>query len=145
MSHMSAKLRRTLSDDREGARNLAVVRLDSLLFGDIKSTQPNNAHSMIPKSFEMKAGGKKFWVNPNATEHMAEYATRHQGKSKKITESQKITEQQLLTSLHEATKEAVKRGYTYEEEIKVDHWSLVFSAPREAGKLPTIKHALYKP
>ena len=41
MSHVSAKLRRTLSDDREGARNLPVERLDSLifLFGDIKSTQ----------------------------------------------------------------------------------------------------------
>jgi hypothetical protein len=41
MSHVSAKLRRTLSDDREGARNLAVDRLDSLifLFSDIKSTQ----------------------------------------------------------------------------------------------------------
>ena len=109
------------------------------VWDDIKPTQPNIEGTNIPKSFEVGADGKKYWVNPNATKHMAEYSTRT------LSHGQKMTEQQLLSSLQGAVGEAAKTGYTYNVPIKVGNWELIFSPARQAGQLPVIKHALYIP
>lgn len=39
---------------------------------------PNRAGTLVPESFDLAVGGQKFYVHPNATKHMAEYATSHQ-------------------------------------------------------------------
>lgn len=39
---------------------------------------PNRAGTLVPESFDLAVGGQKFSVHPNATKHMAEYATSHQ-------------------------------------------------------------------
>lgn len=109
------------------------------MWDDIKATQPNIEGTNIPKSFELNAGGKQYWVNPNGTKHMAEYATRT------LSHGQKITEQQLLTSLKGAISEAATKGYTYNVPISVGNWELIFSPARQAGQLPVVKHALYIP
>ena len=109
------------------------------VWDDIKPTQSNIEGTNIPKSFELGANGKKYWVNPNGTKHMAEYSTRT------LSHGQKMTEQQLLSSLQGAVSKVTTSGYTYDVPIKVGNWELIFSPARQAGQLPVIKHALYIP
>lgn len=108
------------------------------VWDDITPTQPNIEGTSIPKSFEL-VNGEKYWVNPNATKHMAEYSTRA------LSHGQKITEQQLLSSLKSSIVQASKIGYTYNVPVRVGNWELIFSPARQAGQLPVIKHALYIP
>lgn len=54
----------------------------------IKPTQALNIGSSIPKSFELTVGNSKYWVNPNATKHMVEYANRTLSHGKSLTEQQ---------------------------------------------------------
>ena len=96
----------------------------------------------IPKSFELAVGSKKFWVAPNATDHMLEYIT----KAKNISHGMPINSQSLLSSFRSSVEKAIKSGIQYTKKpIIVDSWELMFSPPRQEGLLPVIKHALYKP
>jgi len=109
------------------------------VWDDIKATQPNIEGTSIPKSFELNAGGEQYWINPNATKHMAEYSKRT------LSHGQKIKEQQLLTSLQGAISEAATKGYKYDALMRVGNWELIFSPARQVGQLPVVKHAVYKP
>ena len=109
------------------------------VWDSIKATQQSIEGTTIPKSFELSVNDKKYWINPNATKHMAEYSTRT------LSHGQKLTEQQLLTSLKKAIGDAAEKGYTYNIPIRVGNWELIFSPPRQAGQLPVVKHALFRP
>ncbi|MDO4271164.1 MAG: hypothetical protein Q4C72_09625 [Eubacteriales bacterium] len=109
------------------------------VWDDITATQPKMAGTGIPKSFELTVDGKRYWVNPNGTKHLAEYTTRI------LSHGQKMTEQQLLRSFQGAVSEAGKRGYQYNVPIQINEWELIFSPPRAPGQLSVIKHALYMP
>ena len=109
------------------------------VWDNIRATQPNNLGTNIPKSFELNAGGTRFWVAPNATKHMANYSTRT------ISHGRPMTDQQLLSSFNGAVTQAKTTGFTYNVPIRVGNWELIFSPARQAGQLPVIKHALYIP
>ncbi|WP_162921804.1 hypothetical protein [Listeria costaricensis] len=115
------------------------TKIAGTVWDDIKATQPNIEGTQIPKSFELSVDGKKYWVNPNGTKHMAEYSTRT------LSHGQKMTEQQLLTSLKGAVGEAAISGYKYNIPVRAGNWELIFSPPRQKGQLPVVKHALYIP
>ena len=109
------------------------------VWDSIKATQPVYEGTQIPKSFEMAVGNQKYWVHPNATEHMFEYVTR------RPTHSININSQEIMTSFQEAVNKAVMQGIKYGERITIDNWEFIFSAPRGDGLLPVIKHAQYIP
>lgn len=109
------------------------------IWDDVKATQPAEAGNSIPKSFELKTPNGDFWVNPNATKHMIKYANRG------FSHGLKMTEQELLTSFGAAVNKAAQKGYANDEAVLIDNWHLVFSSAREAGLLPVVKHALYRP
>lgn len=109
------------------------------VWDSIKATQPVYEGTQIPKSFEMVVGNQKFWVHPNASEHMFEYVTR------RLTHSININSQEIMTSFQGAVNKAVMQGIKYEERITIGNWEFIFSAPRGEGLLPVIKHAQYIP
>ena len=111
----------------------------------IKATQEFHPGTVIPKSFELALGyGRKIWVHPNATKHIAELVTQNLAKRQLSPAYAKVVSQALLESLHAATKAAVKGGIKYEQIIRVNEWELIFSAPRGEGLLPVLKHAVLK-
>ena len=113
---------------------------DGTVWENIKITQPLYEGTKIPKSFELVADGKKFWVHPNGTKHMVEYITRDA-----TTHGMPINSQTLLSSFQNTVKNAVKEGIKYEEIMNIGNWELIFSKPRGDGLLPVIKHAVYMP
>ena len=44
-------------------------------FFDVTTTGGNRAGTLVPESFDIAVSGQRFSVHPNATKHMAEYAT----------------------------------------------------------------------
>jgi len=110
------------------------------VWDDILPTQGNYSGSVLPRSFELKTTNGKIWVHGNASEHVAEYA-----KMKAINytpEAVKLATQQQLRSLQSAVNAATKNGVTYDEILRVGGWELKFGAPRSAGQLPVLFHAL---
>jgi Pretoxin HINT domain len=94
----------------------------------------------VPRSFEMTlASGEKFWVNPNATEHMMQRVLSPNTR----WELRDLVAQVQLGNLRNAVSKLAKDGIEYERKYVVDDWELVFSAPREPGLSPVLKH--YQP
>jgi len=110
------------------------------IWDNIEITQPFYPNTKIPKSFEIYLENGKFWVHPNATEHMFEFF-----KTKAPSFSTPINCQSLLTDFANSAAMAIKDGIKYDTMITVGKWEFRFGAPRESSLLPTIYHALYKP
>lgn len=102
------------------------------------ATQPVMPGTSIPKSFELTVNGEVFWVNPNATKHMAEYLTRNG-----LSHSTSDGSQAMLTSLQSAIGNASSQGIKFNEAMQIGRWELVFSR-RPTDPYPVLKHALYK-
>jgi RHS repeat-associated protein len=107
------------------------------VWDSIKATQPVWEGTTIPRSFELTTDAGKFWVHGNGTKHMAEYALGKAG-SAMGTKAQ-------LTSLQSAVQAAAGQGIQYGQMVKVGGWELIFGAPKQAGQLPAIIHALQSP
>ncbi|MFI7650345.1 RHS repeat-associated core domain-containing protein [Micromonospora sp. NPDC049460] len=108
----------------------------------VKATQPNYTGSLLPRSFELKAGDTSVWVHGNATEHMAEYLSgmASRGASKASID---MATQAQLSSLQAAVGEAGRGGISFGKMMNVGGWELKFGAPRSEGQLPVLFHALY--
>jgi hypothetical protein len=114
----------------------------STVWDSIKVIDPMYPNTRIPKSFEIAAGGKRFWVAPNATKHMKEYILN----ARKISHRVPMNSQALLASFQASIKQATERGILYTEApIIIGNWELMLSQPRANGLLPVIKHAVYRP
>lgn len=107
------------------------------VWDSIKATQPVWEGTTIPRSFELTTDAGKFWVHGNATEHMAEYALGKAGSA--------MGTQAQLTNLQAAVQAAAGQGIQYGQMVKVGGWELIFGAPKQAGQLPAIIHALPTP
>jgi hypothetical protein len=106
----------------------------------IKATDVVYEGTLIPRSFELSAGNKKFWVAPNATEHLFD-ELRGYIRSRGSTQDAERFTQFLLDDFRNSVTEATKKGITYNQEIRVGIWEFVFGRPRQPGQLPVIFHA----
>jgi hypothetical protein len=112
------------------------------VWDNITATQPNYPGSQLPQSFELKAGDTEVWVHGNATKHIAEYLSSMA--SGGATQAQvDLATQAQLSSLQSAVAEAGSNGLPLDRLVNVGGWELKFSAPRTAGQLPALIHALY--
>jgi hypothetical protein len=112
-----------------------------LVWTSIKATQPVYEGTVVPRSFELVAGSSKVWVHGNASEHIADYAKAMLGRGV-APNLVNVASQVQLASLQAAVSAAGKQGIVYEQVMRVGGWELIFSAPRQAGLLPVLKHAL---
>ncbi len=119
-----------------------VVDSTGTVWDSIKATQPVYKGSVIPKSFELSASTGKFWVNGNATEHIAEYAVGRAVNG--APEAVRLASQVQLGSLKAAVEAATRQGVRFGEIIQVGGWELKFGVPRQVGQLPALIHALYR-
>jgi filamentous hemagglutinin len=106
----------------------------------VEEPQPVYQGSVIPKSFELTtSGGQKFWVHPNATKHIAEFA---QMKAQNyVPDTVRMATQAELTSFKAAVESAIGNGINYNELMMVGGWELKFRRPRQMGALTVIIHA----
>jgi len=118
---------------------IGIVDATGTVWDNIKITQPFYTNTKIPKSFELHLKNDKFWVHPNATEHMADYIVR------KVSSRMLINSQTLLTSFETAVEKSIELGITYGEPITIGNWEFIFSSPRQEGLLPVIYHAMFDP
>lgn len=111
------------------------------VWASIEATQSAYAGTVIPRSFTMSAGSTKVWVHANATEHFAEYATAMtaRGVAPNLVN---LGSQVQLRSLQAAIGAASREGVVYNQMMRVGGWELIFAAPRQAGQLPALIHAL---
>ena len=128
--------------ERGAARGAVVAeRVTGTVWDSITATQPLYKGTLIPRSFELSTPNGSIWVAPNATEHLAEYATANMARGVGA-DLQAINTQAQLTSLHSAVTTATAKGVPYQRIVVQDGWELIFSPPRQAGQLPVLKHAL---
>ncbi|ASV73587.1 hypothetical protein THTE_0985 [Thermogutta terrifontis] len=107
----------------------------------IRPTQPVYEGTVVPRSFELHTSAGKVWVHPKATKHLAERAASglRAGRSPDLVN---LGTQIQMTSLAVAVEKALAQGIRYGEKVVVAGWELVFEAPRQAGQLPVLIHAL---
>lgn len=89
----------------------------------------NRAGTLVPESFDLSVAGQKFAVHPNATKHMAEYATAHGGGSVPISS--------LAGSVDTAVRGGLQSGRNF---VRVGPWELGIDT---RGNV--IYHAVYRP
>jgi hypothetical protein len=89
----------------------------------------SRAGTLLPESFDLSVAGQKFTVHPNATKHMAEYATSHGGGSVPISS--------LAGSVESAVRGGLESGRNF---IRVGAWELGIDT---RGNV--IHHAVYLP
>lgn len=119
----------------------AALRGTGTVWDFIKATQPVWEGTVVPRSFELATESGSVWVHGNATEHLAEYAASmlRRGVSPGLVN---IGTQAQLTSLRAAVGAAIEGGVPYNQLINVGGWELRFAAPRAAGQLPALIHAM---
>ncbi|MFN3688934.1 hypothetical protein [Salinarimonas sp.] len=116
--------------------------LTGTVWDDIVPTQDVYPGSVIPRSFELGTrSGERFWIAPNATEHLVEYA---QGVARNFPpEVVSLRSQQQMRSMQAAIESAVTtQPIRYNELLNVGGWELLFAPPRNPGQLPAVIHAL---
>ena len=112
-----------------------------------------NSHSLIPKSFEIEVEGKRFWVHPNATEHIMELTSPLQPLRADILASTfnlpakqtLLSHEMLLTDFYDAINMAIKSGNIYQtENVLFNGWEIGINPSRTPGGHPVIVHAFKK-
>lgn len=89
----------------------------------------NRAGTLVPESFDLSVAGQTFTVHPNATKHMAEYATSHGGGAIPISS--------LAGSVETAVRGGLQSGLNF---IRVGAWELGIDT-----RTNVIYHAVYMP
>jgi hypothetical protein len=113
------------------------------VWDSVVATQPVYEGTVIPRSFTLASEGGSVWLHGNATEHLAERALANLARG--VTpEAVNISTQAQLTSLQAAVSFATRQGVQYGQMIRVSGWELIFQAPRQAGQLPALVHALHR-
>jgi len=121
----------------------ATVVRTGTVWDSIAATQPVYEGSVIPRSFELSTDNGRFWVHGNATEHLYEYA-KFVLQRTGDPQAANIATQAQLTSLQAAVNYVAGRGIVYDQIVKVGGWELEFGAPKAAGQLPVLYHALLR-
>lgn len=146
-------------------QNTALI-IDELNSFTDKLFNPNNAdsgavehfwrklpHSLIPKSFEIEVEGQKFWVHPNATEHMMELTSPLQQLRTDILASSfnlpakqtLLAHEMLLTDFYDDIKMAINSGNIYQtESLLFNGWEIGINPSRATGGYPVVVHAFKK-
>lgn len=83
----------------------------------------------MPESFDLAVGGQKFYVHPNATKHMTEYASSHQLSN--------VPTSSLAGSVESALAQGLRPGRNF---LRVGPWELGIDTNSNV-----IYHALYRP
>lgn len=129
-------------------------KLPNQIWKKINPTQEFwNHHSLIPKSFEIEVEGQKFWVHPNATEHMMELTSPSQVLRDDIlatpfnlpAKQTLLAHEMLLTDFYGAIKMAISSGNIYQtENLVLNGWEIGINLSRSPGGHPVIVHAFKK-
>lgn len=90
---------------------------------------PNRPGTLVPESFDLSVAGQKFSVHPNATKHMAEYATSTGGGSVPISS--------LAGSVEQALAQGLRPGRNF---VTIGWWELGIDTNGNV-----IYHAVYRP
>jgi RHS repeat-associated protein len=89
----------------------------------------NRAGTLVPESFDLSVAGQKFSVHPNATKHMAEYATS--------TGAGSVPMSSFAGSVETAVAQGLKPGRNF---VQVGPWELGIDTNGNV-----IYHAVYRP
>lgn len=133
-------------------RNLpgSVANSRSSIWNRISNSYSKWTNTEIPLTFRYNSNGKNYYVNSNATEHMAEWA----GKSAGSISGMQIRAQSILTEFGAAVDDIISKnpnllmadingngGIIYTS----GRWGIKFGVPaNNSGGLPSIIHALRK-
>lgn len=113
-----------------------------IVWNHIKPTQPNWPNTQLPRSFEVSVRAGRFWVHPNATEHMFDVLGRVKA-PEQMSYRPPLQSQVLLDSFRSALERATLRGIPYNQPIRVDRWEFIIRQEGQTGPLPTVVHAQY--
>jgi RHS repeat-associated protein len=113
------------------------------VWASVRATQAFYQGTVIPRSFEIATASGAVWVHGNATEHMAERAVAmlNRGIPQALVN---LGSQVQIRSLQSAVQLAIDGGIRYGELMRKGGWELIFRAPRAAGQLPALIHALQR-
>lgn len=136
-----------------------IERATGTIWDHVKPTGVYWPDTKIPKSMELAADNKKFWLAPSATKHLREYtlgekltSIGHGPKFKyntNVSHSAGLRGQEVLHSLQGAVKEVAKvKIIPPDIKIVLPHipeWELMFDTKGKSGPLPVLYHAVYRP
>ncbi len=93
------------------------------------TTGGNRAGTLVPESFDIAVSGQRFSVHPNATKHMAEYATSSGGGS--------VPMSSFAGALETAVDQGLTSGRNF---VQVGPWELGIDTVDNV-----VYHAVYRP
>ena len=98
-------------------------------FFQVSGAGANRAGTLVPESFDLSVAGQKFSVHPNATKHMAEYATS--------TGAGSVPMSSFAGSVETAVARGLNPGRNF---VQVGPWELGIDTNGNV-----IYHAVYRP
>jgi hypothetical protein len=125
------------------------VQRTRTVWNTVENAGERYAQTAVPRyyTYVHPTRGTRIYIAPNATEHLAErslgYLRNNPYQTCAVEQSLLITQVQM-ESLHSAVDAAISQGIRYNQMYRINGWELIFSAPRTAGELPALTHALYR-
>ncbi|MBN2840252.1 MAG: RHS repeat-associated core domain-containing protein, partial [Coriobacteriia bacterium] len=129
-----------------GVRYMRYTRVITAVLSRVEDAGAAYRGTLIPRYFTFATRGGRVFVNPNATEHLAELVSRNPVAAETAAAETKMATSLILESLEEAVSTTLNAGVRYGELIEVGGWKLVFAEAREAGAgmvRTVLKHAIY--
>lgn len=107
----------------------------------IVPTDKNWPNTDIPRSFEIEVPSGRFWVHPNATEHMFEFLRPAHGEVR--PGDPRLQAQTVLSAFRAALDAATRNGLRSNRPEPVNGWEFEIKQ-RPTDRLPVVMHAKYK-
>ncbi len=112
------------------------------VWDSIRATGASWPGTQIPRSFEVSVRAGRFWVHPNATEHMWEFIGKVKSPERMVSRPP-IQSQVILDSFRAALDQATAQGIQYGQRVSAGQWEIMISR-RATDALPVVMHAKYK-
>ena len=116
---------------------------NTLIWNKITPVYPDISPTFIPRAFIIESNGKKFFVTPNATKHIAEDFTKKHYLADGSDINYALKNQILLKGFGAALDQITNSEIQYGKKYYTDNWEIMINK-RSTKKYPAIYHGIIR-
>ena len=116
---------------------------NTLIWNKITPVYPDISPTFIPRAFIIESNGKKFFVTPNATKHIAEDFIKKHYLADGSDINYALKNQILLKGFGAALDQITNSEIQYGKKYYTDNWEIMINK-RSTDKYPAIYHGIIR-
>ena len=124
-------------------QNNRLVLENTLIWNKITPVYPDISPTFIPRAFIIESNGKKFFVTPNATKHIAEDFIKKHYLADGSDINYALKNQILLKGFGAALDQITNSEIQYGKKYYTDNWEIMINK-RSTDKYPAIYHGIIR-